>query len=142
MDLNYGDYKSFQHQTQSKVVRTIFNAPFNVTKQIPHRDFYIQLVLDLTFDRVSEFHQNLKRTPNPLAQSLSNSWHLYDPPPMSAIFVNTGVLSIQGFSSHIRYVIGCERSFPQSPIELNTSDGFERETPGSPGNTVYSYSCV
>ena len=65
---------------QSKVLRTIVNAPYYVTNKTLHHDLNIPFVLDIIPSRFSNFHQNLIHHPNPLAQSLSSSHHPYNPP--------------------------------------------------------------
>ncbi|MXP61690.1 reverse transcriptase family protein [Pantoea sp. Taur] len=65
---------------QSKVLRTIVNAPYYVTNRTLHNDLNIPFVLDLIPLKFSKFHQNLSDHPNPLAQSLSSLNHPYNPP--------------------------------------------------------------
>ncbi|WP_373424456.1 RNA-directed DNA polymerase [Pantoea sp. Taur] len=65
---------------QSKVLRTIVNAPYYVSNKTLHNDLNIPFVLDLIPSKFSKFHLNLSNHPNPLAQSLSTITHPYNPP--------------------------------------------------------------
>ena len=64
---------------QSKVLRTIVNAPFYVTNKTLHHDLNIPFILDLIPAKFSKFHQNLSHHPNPVVQSLSSTTHPYNP---------------------------------------------------------------
>ena len=65
---------------QSKILRTIVDAPFYVSNKTLHNDLHMPFVIDLIPKNFSKFHQKLIHHPNPVAQSLSSSSHPYNPP--------------------------------------------------------------
>ena len=65
---------------QSKVLRTILNAPWYVSNQTIHDDLHIPTIHEATKARFHKFHSSLSSHPNPLAQSLSSTTHPLNPP--------------------------------------------------------------
>lgn len=65
---------------QSKVLRTILNAPWYVSNLTTHNDLNIPTVKEVIKEKFLKFHSNLSSHPNPLAQSLSSLTHPHDPP--------------------------------------------------------------
>jgi len=65
---------------QSRILRTIVNAPFYVSNLTIHTDLKIPFVQDLSISRYQSFHAKFASHPNPLVQAMS-SMTLPDNPP-------------------------------------------------------------
>lgn len=65
---------------QSKVLRTILNAPWYVSNHTTHNDLNIPTVTEVITAKFQKFHSSLSYHPNPLAQSLSTPNHPLNPP--------------------------------------------------------------
>jgi hypothetical protein len=60
---------------QSKVLRSILDAPWYVSNHTIHTDLNIPFISDLIKTRFQQFHSRLSIHPNPLAQALSSPHH-------------------------------------------------------------------
>ena len=65
---------------QSKVLRSILDAPWYVSNLTIHTDLNIPFITDLIKSRFQKFHSKLSFHPNPLVQSLSSPNHPLHPP--------------------------------------------------------------
>jgi len=57
-------------RSQSKILRTIANAPRYVTNHTLHTDFNIPCVSDVIHETINKHHNNLEAHPNPLLEAL------------------------------------------------------------------------
>ncbi|KAL1122751.1 hypothetical protein AAG570_003078, partial [Ranatra chinensis] len=73
---NTGVIQSFQ----SKVLRTVLNAPWYVSNRTIHHDLNILTVHKTIQSRFKSFHSKLENHPNQLANALSPSTHPLNPP--------------------------------------------------------------
>lgn len=71
--------KKFQ-VLQSKVLRTIVDAPYYASNLTLHTDLNIPFVCDLSRARYRSFHSSLNPHPNPLVQALASNTLPNDPP--------------------------------------------------------------
>ncbi|KAL1130114.1 hypothetical protein AAG570_013053 [Ranatra chinensis] len=65
---------------QSKVLRTILNAPWYVSNRTIHHDLNIPSVHETIQPRFKSFHSKLENHPNQLADALSTTTHPLNPP--------------------------------------------------------------
>jgi hypothetical protein len=61
-----------EQHVQSKVLRTIVNAPFYVPNRVLHKDLNVPLFAGLASTRYKSFHSSFHLPDNPLVQALSS----------------------------------------------------------------------
>ena len=62
--------KAIMQRAQSKILRTITNAPWYVTNHTLHTDLNIPYVSDVINERINKHLSKLKSHPNPLVETL------------------------------------------------------------------------
>ena len=55
---------------QTKILRAVANAPWNVTNHILHTDFIIPYVSGVIHERINKHHNKLEAHPNPILEAL------------------------------------------------------------------------
>ena len=65
---------------QSKVLRSILDAPWYVSNHTIHTDLNIPMIREVVKSRFLKFHSKLSLHPNPLVQALSTAHHPLNPP--------------------------------------------------------------
>jgi len=62
---------AFTQRSQSKILRTIANAPWYVSNHTLHTDLNIPYVIEVINERIGEHLNKLESHPNPLVETLT-----------------------------------------------------------------------